>query len=103
MASETRRSHTGGAGILARLIGLQEDNLPPTAAKALLKIRFHSSDLDRIHELVVKNQDGALTPAEKADLQSDLRVSSFLDLMCAKARRSLKRNSRSTTKSSNHR
>jgi hypothetical protein len=91
MATETKVSHTGDAGILARLIGPQEDNLPPAAAKALLKIRFHSSDLDRIHELAVKNQDGTLTPAEKADLESDLRVSSFLDLMHAKARRSLKK------------
>ena len=54
----------------------------------MLAIRFDSRDLSRIHELVTKNQDDALTPAEKADLESYLRVSSFIDLMHAKARRS---------------
>jgi hypothetical protein len=91
MATETRISHTGDAGILARLIRPDDDNLPPEAARALLNIRFTDRDLARIHELAVKNQDDALTPADKADLESYLRVSSFLDLMHAKARRSLKK------------
>ena len=60
-------------------------------AKALLAIRFDGPDLDRLHELVRENQDDALTPAEKSDLESYLRVSSFLDLVHAKARRSLKK------------
>lgn len=44
-----------------------------------------------MHELAVKNQDDALTPAEKDELESYLRVSYFLDLMHAKARTSLKK------------
>jgi hypothetical protein len=91
MATDTPISHTGDAGILARLIRADGTSLPPEAAKALLKIRFTDQDLARIHELAVKNQDNALTPAEKADLESYLRVSSFLDLMHAKARRSLRK------------
>jgi hypothetical protein len=91
MATETRLSHTSDAAILARLIHPEEDNLPAEAAKALLNIRFDRHDLDRIHDLVTKNQDDALTPADKADLESYLRVSSFLDLMHAKARRSLRK------------
>jgi hypothetical protein len=88
----TLQGISGGreAAILARLIR-PEDELPAEAAKALLEIRFDRSDLDRIHELVTKNQDNVLTPAEKADLESYLLVSSFLDLMHAKARRSLKK------------
>ena len=39
--------------------------------------------------LAVKNQDDALTPAEKAELETYLRVSHFIDLMHAKARLSL--------------
>jgi hypothetical protein len=42
-------------------------------------------------DLVTRNQDDALTPTERADLESYLQVSSFLDLMHAKARRSLKK------------
>ena len=91
MAIKPRDSPGSDAAILARLIHLEDDNLPAAAAKALLAIRFDSSDLDRIHELVTKNQDDALTPAEQADLESYLRVSSFLDLIHANARRSLKK------------
>jgi len=39
----------------------------------------------------MKNQDDALTPDERADLESYLRVSAFVDLVHAKARRSLKK------------
>ncbi len=91
MATESQITHTGEAGILARLIRPDDDSLSAEAAKALLNIRFDRCDLDRIHELTVKNQDDALTPADRADLESYLRVSSFLDLMHAKARRSLKK------------
>ena len=91
MASETRITHTGDAGILARLIRPDDASLSPAVAEELLTIRFGQQDLDRIHELAVKNQDDALTPSERADLESYLRVSSFLDLMHAKARHSLKK------------
>jgi hypothetical protein len=91
MATETQIPHTGDAAVLARLIRPNDDNLPAAEAKALLNIRFDSHELDRIHELVTKNQDDVLTPTEKADLESYLRVSAFVDLMHAKARRSLKK------------
>jgi hypothetical protein len=42
---------------------------------------------------VVRNQDDELTPAEKDELESYLRVSAFLDLMHAKARYSLRKKS----------
>ena len=79
------------AAILSRLIRPEEDDLTREAAQALLRLRFDGGDLDRLHELVTKNQDDALTPAERSELESYLRVSSFLDLMQAKARRSLKK------------
>lgn len=91
MATEMQISHTGDAAVLARLLRPNEDNLPVQEAKALLNIRFDDRELDRIHKLVTKNQDDALTAAEKADLESYLRVSAFVDLMHAKARRSLKK------------
>jgi hypothetical protein len=91
MSTETRLSQSGDAGLLARLIRPDDDDLSPEAARALLNIRFQKSDLTRIHELVTKNQEDALTAVEKADLESYLRVSSFLDLVHAKARHSLKK------------
>ncbi len=63
------------------------------AAKALLNVGLEREDLERLHILVTKNQQDVLTPAEKAELESYLRVSAFFDLMHAKARRSLKKHS----------
>lgn len=79
------------AGILARSIHPERDDLSQDAAKALLRVRLDREDLERLHTLLQKNQEDALTPAEKADLESYLRVSSFFDLMHAKARRFLKK------------
>jgi hypothetical protein len=91
MATDAHLTPGNDAATLARLIHPEQDDLPVELAKAVLAIRFDSSELDRIHELLTKNQADALTPAEKADLESYLRVSSFLNLMRARARHSLKK------------
>jgi hypothetical protein len=92
MATDQQLSHSGGdAAILARLIRPRNDDLPAAAAKTFLNIRIEGDELARLQDLLARNQDGELSPAEKADLESYLRVSAFLDLMHAKARRSLKK------------
>jgi hypothetical protein len=91
MATQETITSNLEAAILARLIHPEKDDLSNEAAKALLHFDFDREDLDRIHRLVTKNQDGALTPTEQAELECYLRISSFLDLMHAKARRSLKK------------
>jgi hypothetical protein len=79
------------AAILARIIHPERVDLPDDAAHALMcLLRFDQADLDRMHELAVKNQEESLTPAEKEELESYLRISYFIDLMHAKARLSLK-------------
>jgi hypothetical protein len=70
MATATNPVSTSDTAILARLIRPDDDSLSAEAAKALLNIRFESGDLDRMHELVVKNQDDALTPAERAEMDN---------------------------------
>ena len=79
------------AAILSRLIGPERDDLSSEAAQALLRLHFQGGDLDRLHELTVKNQGDALTPAERSERESYLRIIAFLDLVRAKARRSLKK------------
>jgi hypothetical protein len=91
MATQQAQPVSTEAAILSRLIGPDRADLSSEAARALLQLRLDHADLERLHELVTKNQDGALTPAKRSDLESYLRVSSFLDLMHAKARRSLRR------------
>jgi hypothetical protein len=60
--------------------------------ESLIKLfGLDQSDADRLHDLLVRNQDDALTPAEKDELEAYLRVSMMIDLMHAKARYSLKK------------
>ena len=91
MAIEPRNSHTSDAAILSRLIRPDDGNLPPMAAEAWLAIHFEQTDLDRMHELAVKNQEDKLTAKDRAELENYRRVSFLLDLMHSKARRSLKK------------
>lgn len=88
----TIQTNTGSteAGIFTRMIHPEKPDLPNDDAQALLRFKIDQTDLDRMHQLAVKNQDDALTPAEKSELESYLRVSYFIDLMHAKARLSLK-------------
>jgi hypothetical protein len=84
----------GGPGLERKREGLERSTVrSQEAAKALLRVGLEPEDLERFHVLVTKNQEDALTPAEKADLESYLRVSSFFDLMHAKVRLALKKHS----------
>jgi uncharacterized protein YnzC (UPF0291/DUF896 family) len=89
LATETTVSDTSEAAILGRLISPDNGDLRAEAAEALLAIRFDRRELDRMHELAVRNQEDRLTPKEKAEMENYRRVSFLLDLMHSKARRSL--------------
>jgi hypothetical protein len=92
MASQNGTSTSTDAAIIARMVHADEADLTEDAAEAVLKIfRLDQSDQDRLHDLLVKNQDDALTPSEKEELESHLRISLIVDLMHAKARFSLKK------------
>ncbi len=90
MTTDTSVSATSEAAILSRIIRPDNGDLRAEAAEALLAIRFDSHELDRMHELAVKNQENRLSPKEKAEMENYRRVSFLLDLMHSKARRSLK-------------
>jgi hypothetical protein len=79
------------AAILSRLI---KQDLSPEAARALLQLDLDPYDRERMHELAVKNQEGALAPDEQEELDSCLRVGYFVDLMRSRARLALKRHGR---------
>ena len=79
--------------ILNRLVK-PDEKLPQAAARALLRLKFDIEDCSRMHELALKNQANELTVQEEAELQGYLKVGLFLDLLHAKARRSLKRSTR---------
>jgi hypothetical protein len=80
------------AAILSRSIHPERADLPEEVAEAVLKLfSLDQGDSDRLHDLLVRNQDDALTPPEKVELDAYLRVSMMIDLMHAKARYSLKK------------
>jgi hypothetical protein len=77
--------------ILNRVIRPERDDLCPEAARSLLKLAFEQTDLDRMHELAVKNQHGGLTPEEQAEIVEYRQVGLLLDLLKSKARLSLRK------------
>jgi hypothetical protein len=76
--------------ILNRLIRPDRNDLPVTAARAILKIDFTDADYDRMRELSAKARDGTLTPSEQTVIESYERVGHLLGLLHSKARRALK-------------
>jgi hypothetical protein len=79
------------AAILSRVVRPERDDLSAEAARSVLKLGFDDDDRARMHELAVRGQGGALSSAEDQELESYCRVGRLLDLMHAKARRSLKK------------
>lgn len=61
------------------------------AARALSALRFSSSDVERMRELMEKNNQGSLTTDETAEMEAFRRIGSFLAILQAKARLQLAR------------
>ena len=93
MATQQYAESSVEASILSRLIHPERDDLSGEAAQFFLNMAFDRQDLERIHDLVTRNQADSLTPGERNELESYLRISSFIDLMHAKARRSARKHS----------
>jgi hypothetical protein len=90
-SSTTDTSRVSEAAILSGLIRPDDGSLTPEAVEGLLGIKFERRDLDRMHELAVKNQDGVLAPPEGTEMENYRNVGFLLDLMHSKARRALKK------------
>ena len=68
MATHTVSS-TSDTAILSHLTWPADDALAPAAAEGWLAVRFDKQQLDRMHQLATKNQDGKLTAKEKHELE----------------------------------
>jgi hypothetical protein len=82
------------AEILSRVIVPDTPSLSPDAAQSILALSFGEQDQDRMHELAEKAQQGSLTAAERAELDSYERVGCLLGILQSKARCSLNKVSR---------
>jgi hypothetical protein len=89
--TESKSAFARRASVLSRVIRPDRNDLPPGAARAILKLDFDPVDLARMHDLAVKNQEGGLTEEERADLADYRQAGLVLDLLKSKARLSLRR------------
>jgi hypothetical protein len=60
------------------------------SARQVLRMEFTAAEQERVHELSVKNQEGAITPAELEELDAFIRVDLFVSTLQSRARRLLK-------------
>jgi hypothetical protein len=90
MATETLNPvDTSDIAIWSRLMGASSPAISPEAARILLQIGFAQPDKERMSQLAVKSNDGALSDAERIELENYVRVGHLLALMHLKARRRL--------------
>jgi hypothetical protein len=88
--SRDTRTRRPDAAIWERVIQFEGD-LPPTAARALLGLRFAQRDLDRMRELSAKARAGSLTTQEQEEIDTYERLGCLLDIVHSRARRALKK------------
>lgn len=75
--------------ILARVLGNERGQLPRELARYILDLGFSDRDKARMHDLVLRNQDGALTPAEQEEMHAYGKAGDLLAILKSKARRTL--------------
>jgi hypothetical protein len=75
------------ADILARVVA---GRWSPEAARAVLTLGFDRATTARVRRLLQKNNRGTITADERLTLERFLRVGQLIDLLHARARRTLR-------------
>jgi hypothetical protein len=89
MSSNGKHSGMTEVAILSRVLGNGQGPLPTEVARYLLSLGFSEQDKARMHDLAVRNQDDALTPAERDELFAFAKAGDLLSILKSKARRTL--------------
>ena len=74
-----------------RIVSPSLSGLTPSAARALLGVRFAKADIDRFNFLSKKAKRGRLTDNQRVELELLLDIGNLLTLMHSQARIALKR------------
>jgi hypothetical protein len=85
--------------ILARVLGNDQDHLPPQMARYLVHLGFSDRDKTRMHDLATRNQEDGLSASEKEELEAYAKAGTLLSILKSKARRVLKIKARKHTAS----
>ncbi|MDB5390627.1 MAG: hypothetical protein JWM11_6273 [Planctomycetaceae bacterium] len=62
-----------------------EESISKTAARALLKVKFMPSDMERMQELAAKARQGDLTISEEIEIETFERLGCLLDILHMKS------------------
>jgi len=90
MNTATTHASENEVTILARIIlGNDRGQLSPEMARHILDLGFSDRDKARMHDLAVRNQEDALSPAEKEELFAFGKAGDLLAILKSKARRTL--------------
>lgn len=89
MSTTTTRPGEDEVTILARILGNEKGQFPRDLAHYILDRGFSDRDQARMHDLAVRNQDDALSPAEKAELLAFGKAGDLLAILKSRARRTL--------------
>jgi phage portal protein BeeE len=79
------------SAIWQRTIERKKSRLDPSAARALLQLKFSQADLRRADALAAKARAGNLSAAEERELEDYRAVGTALEFLKSKARLTLKR------------
>jgi hypothetical protein len=90
MSKRNLRPPVTGTSVFKRLLADWHVQMSPTVARKVLTIGFGRADQDRMADLADRNQDGALTPEEKAELLEYVSAGHYLARLHAQARIALK-------------
>ena len=89
MSTATTHNRENEVTILARFLGNGDGQLPKDVARYILDLHVSERDKARMHDLAVRNQDDALTAAEKEEMHAFAKATTLLSILKAKARRTL--------------
>ena len=78
------------SGLLTEIVEPEGSMASPQFAQELLSFHLKEEAKTRIRELLQKKNAGTISPAEQSTLQEYLVTGEFLDLLHAKARRTLR-------------
>jgi hypothetical protein len=89
MATPQAHASENEVTIFARILDNENGQLSDELARGILAHEISERDKARMHDLAVRNQEDALTPAEKEELFSFAKATTLLSILKAKARRTL--------------
>jgi hypothetical protein len=89
MTTATRHARENEATILARILCNEDGQLPDEIARYILDLKISDRDKARMHDLIVRNQNDELTPAEKEEMFAFGKATTLLSILKSKARRTL--------------